>query len=199
MNSRSLIRRTLLSLLLLLPALTLGAQEAREAILAFSAKVKAVDCDFTQTKESSLLAEAAVSSGHMTYRRPAYLEWQYLTPVPIAFIADGDQVGIKREDHTEPLTGNQGRMMKEMTRMIVGNIEGSALMDEKYFQTQYEESADAIIVTLFPKKREMQKMWSRLLLYYDKASLNATRFELYEVSGDLTTITFSKIHYDFSE
>ena len=189
----------LLMLLLLLPALTLDAQEARKAILAFSAKVKAVDCDFTQTKESSLLADTAVSTGHMTYRRPAYLEWQYLTPNPLSFIAEGEQVSIIREGRTETLTGNQGRMMREMTRMIVGNIEGSALSDEKYFQSQFEEAGDTLIVTLIPKKREMQKMWSRLLLYYDKTSLNATRFELYEASGDLTTITFSKIHYDFSE
>lgn len=197
-----MIRRPLhifLTLMLLLPALTLDAQEARDAILAFSAKVKAVDCDFTQTKQSSLLADTAVSTGHMTYRRPAYLEWQYLTPNPLSFLAEGEQVSIVREGHAETLTGNQGRMMKEMTRMIVGNIEGSALTDEKYFQTQYEEAAGSIIVTLIPKKREMQKMWSRLLLYYDKTSLNATSFELYEASGDLTTITFSKIHYDFSE
>lgn len=197
-----MIRRSIhifLTLLLLLSALTLDAQEARDAILAFSAKVKAVDCDFTQTKESSLLAGKAVSTGHMTYRRPAYLEWQYLTPNPLSFLAEGEQVSIIREGRTETLTGNQGRMMKEMTRMIVGNIEGSALTDEKYFQAQYEETADTIVVTLIPKKREMQKMWSRLLLYYDKTSLNATRFELYEASGDLTTITFSKIHYDFSE
>ncbi len=186
-------------LLLLLPALTLDAQEAREAILAFSAKVKAVECDFTQTKESSLLADTAVSTGHMTYRRPAYLEWHYLMPNPLSFIAEGEQVSIIREGRTETLTGNQGRMMREMTRMIVGNIEGSALTDEKYFQSQFEEAGDTLIVTLIPKKREMQKMWSRLLLYYDKTSLNATRFELYEASGDLTTITFSKIHYDFSE
>ena len=184
MNSRPI--HILLTLFLLFPGLTLVAQEPQEAILAFSKKVAAVECDFTQTKESSLLAGTAVSTGHMSYRRPSYLEWHYLTPTPFSFVFDGEQPG-------------QNRMMKEMARLITGSIEGSALTDEKLFRIQFDEADGSIVATLFPKKREMQKMWSRLVLYYDKASLNATRFELHETSGDLTTIIFSKIHYDFSE
>lgn len=180
------MKRILLIFLLLLPALTLGAQDVKEAIQAFSVKVAAVECDFTQTKESSLLAEAAISTGHMTFRRPAYLEWQYLTPTPYTFVYDGEQPG-------------QNRMMKEMARLITGSIEGSALTDEKLFKTQYEESNGTIAVTLIPKRREMQKIWSSLVLFYEKDSLHATRFELHEASGDLTTITFSNVHYDFSE
>jgi hypothetical protein len=90
-------------------------------------------------------------------------------------------------------------MMKEMARLITGSIEGSALTDEKLFKTQYEESGDTIAVTLIPKRREMQKIWSSLVLFYEKDTLHATRFELHEASGDLTTITFSNVHYDFSE
>ena len=180
------MKKILLIFLLLLPVFTLGAQDAKEAIQAFSARVAAVECDFTQTKESSLLNEAAVSTGHMTFRRPSYLEWQYITPTPFSFVYDGEQPG-------------QNRMMKEMARLITASIEGTALSDEKMFKTQYQEDGGTIAVTLLPKKREMQKIWSSLVLYYDKASLEATRFELHETTGDLTTITFSNAHYDFSE
>ncbi len=184
---------------LLLPALPLGAQDAKELVKAFGANVAAVECDFTQTRESALLADAAVSTGHMTYRQPGFLEWQYLSPFQLSFVADDGQVSIKRDGRSETLGGNQRTMMKELTQLIVGSIEGSALTDEKRFRTQVEEADRNIVVTLLPVKREMQKIWSRMVLYYDKTSAKATRFELYEASGDRTIITFSNVHYDFSE
>lgn len=180
------MKRFFLIFLLLLPALALGAQDAKDAILAFSARVTAVECDFTQTKESSLLSEAVVSTGHMTFRRPAYLEWKYLTPTPFSFVYDGEQPG-------------ENRMMREMARLITGSIGGSVLTDEKLFRVRYEETGGSVAVTLYPRKPQMQKIWTHLVLYYDKATLQATRFELHEAAGDLTTITFSNARYAFSE
>ena len=192
-------RFRLILLCLLLPAFPLGAQDALGAILSFGAKVTAVECDFMQTRESALLADAAVSSGHMSYRRPGFLEWQYLKPQQFALVADDGQVSIRRDGHSETLSGNQRTMMKELTQLIVGSIGGSALTDEKHFRTQVEEADGNVAVTLFPVKRDVQRIWSRMVLYYDKASAKATRFELCEASGDRTTITFSNVHYEFSE
>ena len=188
-----------LSLLSLFPLRSQTVEEAREKLLAFSAKVSAIECDFVQTKTSSLLAEDIVSSGHMSYRKPGYLSWDYRKPDPLTFLADGDRITLTRGGQETSLGGNQGRMIREMTRMIVGNIDGSVLSDTKTFKADVSLTDDSIVATLVPQKKELKRMWSKLVLYYDRTTLEATRFEMHEASGDRTVITFTNIKYAFSE
>ena len=197
-----MMRRVLIGVLLLLSGLVTSArgeslEQDKQEILAFSAKVVSIDCDFVQRKESSLLVAPAVSSGHLTYRKPGYLEWDYVSPNPMTFVADGDQVSIKRNGQTETLTGNPGRMMKEMSRMIIGNMDGSVLTNEKLFRTEYAREGESLVVTLYPRKTHLQKMWSKLVLYYDRQTMAATRFEMVEAAGDLMVITFTNVQYGF--
>lgn len=176
-----------------------SGEAARAAILEFSARVSVIDCDFVQTKESSLLAEKAVSTGHMTYRKPGHLEWTYRTPSQITFVANGGNVTIRRDGREETLAGNQNRMVREMTRMIISNIEGSVLADGSMFKAEYEMVDGNLVATLYPQKKDLRKMWSKFVLYYDRETKGARRFEMHEASGDLTVITFSGIKYEFSE
>ena len=182
-----------------LSAQTVSPDKIKADILQFSTKVSSIDCDFVQTKESSLLASAAVSKGHMSYRKPGYLQWVYTEPNSLALVADGSSITLTKDGQTTTLSGNQNRLLKEMAQMIIGNIEGSILSDEKMFKAQYEVADGRIVVTLFPQKKDIQKMWSKLVLYYEQKSFNATKFEMYETSGDLTVVSFSNIKYDVSE
>ena len=90
-------------------------------------------------------------------------------------------------------------MVKEMSRIIIANIEGSALSNSASFKVEYNLTDIGIMTTLFPLKSNLQRLWSKFILYYDPANMNVKRFEMYESSGDLTIITFSNIKYDFSK
>ena len=188
-----------LSSAIMLKAQNTSIDAIKTALVEFSSNVVAIECDFVQNKESSLLAETAVSSGHMTYRKPEHLEWVYFEPVPLAFIADGSNIALKRDGKEEALNGNQSRMVKEMSRIIIANIEGSALSNSASFKVEYNLTDIGIMTTLFPLKSNLQRLWSKFILYYDPANMNVKRFEMYESSGDLTIITFSNIKYDFSK
>ena len=124
-----------------LSAQTVSPDKIKADILQFSTKVSSIDCDFVQTKESSLLASAAVSKGHMSYRKPGYLQWVYTEPNSLALVADGSSITLTKDGQTTTLSGNQNRLLKEMSQMIIGNIEGSILSDEKMFKAQYEVMA----------------------------------------------------------
>ena len=196
------IRGALIGVLLLFSGLVTSLrgqslERSKQDLLAFSARVVSIECDFVQSKESSLLAAPAVSTGRLTYRKPDYLEWDYATPAPMTFIADGDQVRIVRSGQTETLVGNAGRMMKEMSRMIIGNMDGSILTNEKFFKTEYAQDGDLLVVTLYPQKPHLRKMWSKLALYYDRQTMAATRFEMVEATGDLMVIAFTNVQYGF--
>ena len=183
----------------MLSAQAVSLDRVRSDIIQFSTTVSSIDCDFVQTKESSLLAEAIVSSGHMSYRRPGHLEWNYLKPNSLIFVADGNTVTIGKGDQSETVSGNQNRFIKEMAQMIIGNIDGSILTNDKLFKSEFALVDDQIRVDLIPQKKDIQKMWSRLVLFYEQNSMKATRFEMHETSGDLTVVSFTNIKYGFSE
>lgn len=171
----------------------------RAVIVSSAARLSALDCDFVQTRESSLLEDKAVSCGHMTYRRPFFLSWEYLSPFRMKFMSDGKTVTLEKDGKAQPAGSGQNRIMREMARMIVSNIEGRALLDESMFESMVSADGDTISVVLLPKNREMKKMWSSLVLTYDSRTMTAKSFEMSEQSGDVTTITFSNARYEFSE
>ena len=50
--------------------------------------------DFTQTKTVALMNEPQVSTGHMEYRAPDYLLWEYITPQPVVWRMDGNTCNV---------------------------------------------------------------------------------------------------------
>ena len=199
------MKRLVILLLLVLAPLPYAAAQGSDAdairaeLLAFSGKVTSVTCDFVQRRESALLAEPVLSSGQMRYRRPGCLEWRYLEPFDLSFTADAGAVSIRRNGREEPLSGPQGRLAREMTQLIIRSVEGSVLSDEKLFRSEFAREGGEIVVLLYPLRKEMQKMWSSLVLRHDGGNMGARSIEMRESSGDTTLITFNKVRYGFSE
>ena len=133
------------------------------------------------------------------YRRPGCLEWRYLEPFDLSFTADAGAVSIRRNGREEPLSGPQGRLAREMTQLIIRSVEGSVLSDDKLFRSEFAREGGEIVVLLYPLRKEMQKMWSSLVLRYDGGNMGARSIEMRESSGDTTLITFNKVRYGFSE
>ncbi len=174
-------------------------EQIREDIISNAGRVLSIDCDFTQIKESSLLSDKAVSTGHLTYRKPDYLEWSYKTPFVLTLTVDGAVTRLNRDGHKEELSGKQARMIGELTKLIVSNVNGSILTDNKMFSSSLSVADGQIVITLSPRNKEMKKMWKALVLYYDMDCRHARRFDMLEQSGDLTSITFNNAEYEFSE
>ena len=177
----------------------LSVEDARAGIIAFHARISRISCDFVQTKTSPLLAAPAVSTGHLRYGRPDSLEWRYDTPFSLAFVADGAQLFVEKDGVRTPVSGQQGRLVREMTSLIIKNLAGSILSDEQAFRVEFSVSSGDVTAVLYPQKKEMRQLWEKFILHYDPDTLCATRFDMYESAGDLTVIAFSHVRYDFSE
>ena len=203
-NSKMMKRIVSIIFLLAVGSAGLRAQDVdieqiREDIISNAGRVLSIDCDFTQIKESSLLSDKAVSTGHLTYRKPDYLEWSYKTPFVLTLTVDGAVTRLNRDGHKEELSGKQARMIGELTKLIVSNVNGSILTDNKMFSSSLSVADGQIVITLSPRNKEMKKMWKALVLYYDMDCRHARRFDMLEQYGDLTSITFNNAEYEFSE
>jgi len=77
-----------------------------------------LEADFVQTKSSALMNEPQVSTGHMSYRAPDFMQWSYRTPQAMTWEIDGDKSNVNPQ-------------IQKLLRMIMASIAGEASDDAK--------------------------------------------------------------------
>ena len=82
------------------------------------AVIVSLEADFVQTKTSAMLAEPQVSTGHMTYRAPDYMQWAYISPQQLVWEIDGEQSNVKPQ-------------IQKLLRMIMSSVAGNSADDPK--------------------------------------------------------------------
>ena len=92
-------------------------------MLAFIiAVIVSLEADFVQTKSSALMSEPQISTGHMIYRAPDYMQWAYKTPQAMIWEIDGEKSNVN------PQVQKLLRMI--MSSIAGGNSEDSQLLKE---------------------------------------------------------------------
>ena len=88
-------------------------------MLAFIvAAIISIEADFVQTKNIAMMSEPQVSTGHMIYRAPDYLQWAYKTPQTLVWEVIGN-------------TSNVNPQAQKLLRMIMASIAGNGTIDAK--------------------------------------------------------------------
>lgn len=81
-------------------------------MLAFIiAVIVSLEADFVQTKSSALMNEPQISTGHMIYRAPDYMQWSYKTPQAMIWEIDGEKSNVNPQ-------------VQKLLRMIMSSIAG---------------------------------------------------------------------------
>lgn len=80
--------------------------------------ILSLQADFVQTKTVALMNEPQVSTGHMTYRAPDYMQWAYLTPQNMVWEVDGNNSNVNPQ-------------VQRLLRMIMAAIAGEGEVDAK--------------------------------------------------------------------
>ncbi len=70
-----------------------------------------LEADFTQTKTVAMMTEAQVSTGHMSYRAPDFMQWEYKSPQPLVWKIDGEQSNVTPQ-------------IQKLLRMIMASVAG---------------------------------------------------------------------------
>ena len=89
-----------------------------KGLLLIILTVVSLEADFVQTKTVALMNEPQVSTGHMTYRAPDYLRWEYRTPQAVVWEMDGERSNVNPQ-------------IQGLLRMIMASIAGQAQEDKK--------------------------------------------------------------------
>lgn len=197
------MKRVLLYIICLLTVFSAFGQNSRELVGEQRLKaineitrntvgIQSLSCQFTQTKQSSLLVDNAEAKGKMSYSRPKSMRWEYITPYSYALVVEGDSLSMTGNG-TASTNQKANRMMKEMSSLIIGSINGERLFDERTFSINIYEETGYYRVKMNPKRKDMQRMFQNITFLFGSDDYTVRSVVLTEKSGDATTINFENL------
>ena len=182
------MKRYILSVVCCLLSVVLAAQGLSEQniiqkMTSAAEKIKTVQCNFTQTKQSKMLKGEQVSEGKMFCQQPDKLRWEYTSPRASTLVLEGAEARLLKGNEQEA----KNKFIGSMARMIMNSVAGKCLTDNKTFQVTAKEVPSKYVAT-------MKRLYSKLVLHFDLKQETVTEIELYEKNGDRTLIELHDIH-----
>lgn len=177
-------------------AAPLSATQQKEVIAKINkatSRLKSMSCSFTQTKHLSMLSDKMVSEGKMNYKQPNKLRWEYTSPYQYLFIFNGTKVYVGNKSRKDVIDTNSNKLFKEVARIMMSTVTGTALSNAADFSVTVEDGKTLWNVTLIPKKKEMKKMFTRIVLSFSKSDLIISEINLHEKNNDRTNIRLRNI------
>ncbi len=184
-------------ILLLLIAITitplLYAQEfdeeaVKRKISEIAATVGSIECDFVQTKELKMLNDKMISYGKMYYEQGNKLRWEYTSPYTYTFILNNSTVLISKNERDDLIDVNQNSIFKEIVRIMMSCVTGEGLTNERDFIVSISDAGSEWIADMTPQRKEMKKLFKRIILHFNKSEEMVSSVELIENNGDDTLI-----------
>ena len=162
-------------------------------INAAAKDIRTLLCDFTQTKDLSILNDKMVSQGTMTFMQPANLRWAYTSPYNYTFIIHDEKVHIAKGNKRNSIDIKNNQVFQEIARLMAGSVTGRCLTQTKDFSVKILIADKSYIAVLTPKDKQLKKMFHTIRLTFDRARKIITTVEMTENGGDATVIEFCNI------
>lgn len=175
---------------LTLSAQGLSEQKIIEKMTTAAEAIKTVQCNFTQTKHTKLLSKGLVSQGRMACQQPDKLRWEYTSPSSSTLILNGTEARLTKDGGTN---AGRNKFVGEMARMIMNSVAGKYLTDNKTFQVTAKEMPTEYVATLLPLRKDIKRLYTKLVLHFDLGQSTVTQVEIFEKSGDRTVIDLQDI------
>jgi len=151
-----------------------------------SQKIETLQCEFVQEKTSVLLSEKSVVEGVLMYKSPSMLRWEYTKPTPSTLILNANNAILL--DKNGQKAGDE-RMLKQLGSIIISMINGSGIMQNRQFLTDfYEIDNSLILVVLTPVQKRLKDFYDKIELIIDNKTMFANEIILFEKSGDKMSI-----------
>ncbi len=147
-----------------------------------------IQCDFEQKKHLSFSKEPLITKGSMLYEK-GNMRWEQVSPKPYLMIITDDVLKIKENGEITEHGLEENKYMKGLKEIMVGSMTGT-LLNSDHFNTSFFENPALWIVKLTPKKARLRKMFSEVIMNFNKETYRMDNVVLREENGDYTVINF---------
>lgn len=166
------------------------ADKVKLYITEATGKVTAIQSEFIQEKELSVLSEKLISKGIFFFKREKKLRWEYLDPFNFLIIINNDNILIRDENKENRFNLQSNRVFREINNIIIGAVQGTLLNDSKNFQSSLFDQNSFYLCKLVPLNSKIKESLSEIWLYFNKNDYTVDKLDLRESSGDYTRISF---------
>ncbi len=175
-------------------AVTAAEQERIVNEISTAAKtIRTLQCQFTQTKELSIMNDKMVSKGTMAFARPNKLSWHYTSPYDYTFIIADDKVLIAKGKNKNSIDLKSSQTFQGIAKMIAGSVTGKSLTQTDDFDVKILADDKVYVAQLYPKAKRLKKMFAAIRLTFNRSSSVMQQVEMTEANGDATTIVFHNV------
>lgn len=167
--------------------------ELEQKIMQELTQVKTLRCNFKEEKRISFLDDVQKSTGIMFFKAKNSLRWEYKIPDSYIFILHNQKIYLKNAKGTSHFNTNSNKILKTISQLIIGTINGESLKNNRDFQIDYYTSSKEYLIVLTPIDKNIKKFLSSIELYLDNSTFLATQMVMNEQSGDVTKFSFSNV------
>lgn len=168
--------------------------------------VKKVDNRYAQTRDfqAEFLQETKIegfetrlsSSGRVILKKPGLLRWDYVEPAVEQIYVDGDEVMVYVPEHNQVVKANLTQLAASKAPLVL--LQGAGKLSEQFDVLPTDEEpgrgAELPLITLVPKAQEIEtSTLTRIVLEIEPKSYLIKNMDLYEISGNVSTLTFTNI------
>lgn len=164
------------------------AQITRE-ISKVATDINTINSEFIQEKNITFLFEKIISKGVLRYENPDKLRLEYTNPFEYLLIMNDGQLMINTGDSKTEYDLKSNKMFNQINDLIISSVQGEIITNTNY-QSSFYESADTLLVKLFPKQEELSKYIKNIDLYIRKDDYTVSKLQITEPTDDYTLIKF---------
>ena len=165
------------------------AADFRKQFTKVSQSTQSIQCDFTQTKNLSMLSDKIVSTGQFWFKRENKVRMEYRKPTYYLLVINGTDIKTKDGQKENKVSSRSNKMFDQVNKMMIDCVQGTVLTNSS-FATQVFESPSSYMVQLSPTTKSLQGIFKSIDLFVDKKDYSVTSMRMDEQSGDNTVITF---------
>lgn len=164
-------------------------QDFQSELKTKNEQVTSIKCEFTQTREISIIAEPVSKDGDFYFMKPNNM---------LLSFNDGDYIKMTEEwfemktaDNVTTTKVSSNPMLRNLNSILSACIIGDFNKMSRGFAVNYEESATEWTITLIPQRGKAASKISRIIIVFDKLDMSLNLLRMEEKSGEYTAYSFS--------
>ena len=164
-------------------------QTFKENVKASAKSITTIKSDFTQYKHLDILSNDIETNGHMVFKSPSLVKWQYTKPFSYSVIFKEDQLLINDDGTKSNVDIGSSKLFKNLNELIISSIKGDMFI-ENDFNISYLKSNTYYKATFIPKEKAILDYIAQFELLFYKTNAQVFEVKMIEPSQDYTRIVF---------
>ena len=160
---------------------------------ASNAAMKTLTASFVETTTSTLLTKPLTARGTLAVQRPSRIALRYTDPDQRVVLIDGDTMTTSWPSQSVRQSKDIGAAQKRIQKYFVDSSPDELRSHFTIAARAADDRAGTYLITMVPKRKQIQEGLSRLELWVDGTTQLMTAMKMTFPNGDTKVMTFTDV------